>query len=86
MIFETQVNGVPCKCRVTCATPEVPMRIYGPGMGDCDPPEPSVFEYEILDRRGRHAPWLEKYINQTVDQRMEEEFAVMKMADYYDPH
>ena len=83
MIFATKVNGVPCQCKVSHYTPPVPIHIYGSGIGDCLAPEPGEFEYEILDRRGTRARWLEKYITPAVDERLAEEHAVMQMADYY---
>ena len=52
-------------------------------LGTVFPPEPGEFEYEILDRRGSRARWLEKYITPAVDERLAEEHAVMQMADYY---
>lgn len=84
MIFTTRVNGIPCKCEVTSFSPYVPMRITGSGQGDVDPPEEAEFEFNILDRRGREAPWLERYVTPTVIQNLFEEASFMHMAEYYD--
>lgn len=58
-VFDTQVAGIPCQCTVYGYAPEIPMRITGSGFGDADPPEPAVFDFRIMDRRGYPAPWLE---------------------------
>ena len=50
------------------------MQVYGSGQGDAHPPEPTEFEYEILDRRGRKAPWLEKYLTVADEERLLLEF------------
>lgn len=83
MIFSTRINGIPCKCRVDSYEPAVPMRITGSGMGDADPPEPAVFEYTILDRNGREAPWLQRYVTVSVDARLFEEFELEVKDEYY---
>lgn len=59
------------------------MKIWGPGWGDADPPEPMELEFELLDMRGRRAEWLDKYITQEVIRTIEEDFVVLKMADYF---
>lgn len=86
MIFSTRVNGIPCKCRVDNYSPGVPMRIYGSGMGDADPPEPPEFEFTILDRTGYEAPWLQKYVTDSVEARLYEEFMLWLQEDYYMPY
>jgi hypothetical protein len=52
------------------------MRITGSGMGDADPPEGGEFDFEILDSKGRHAPWLEKKLTDADEERLYEEFTV----------
>lgn len=83
MIFNTQVNGIPCRCQVLYYEPPVPMRITGPGMGDADPPEGAVFDFQILDRKGYKAAWLEKYLTDEVADRLMEESELLAMAEYY---
>lgn len=73
MIFSTSVNGIPCQCRVLRYSREVPMQVYGPGMEDCDPPEEGEFEFELLDRDGRRANWLDRYLSPAVCERLLEE-------------
>ncbi len=83
MIFDTRVNGIPCQCNVTFYSPAVPMRITGSGQGDADPPEDSEFDFEILDRRNRKAPWLERYVTPEVVDRLHEEFLFANKAQDY---
>ena len=83
MQFETKVAGIPCICNVVDYTPYRPMRVYGPGMGDCDPPEYEEFEYEILDRRGYKASWLEKKLKPDDKDRLLEEFHLERDGERY---
>lgn len=77
--FKTTVAGIPCQCHVTMYSEGLPMRITGTGLGDADPPEPPDFEFDIYDRRGRHAPWLERKLTDDDDERLYHEF--MKMEE-----
>ena len=83
MIFPTKVNGIPCQCSVIEYTPHIPMQVYGPGMGDAHPPEGETFDYAILDRSGRPALWLEKYLTDDDSDRLLEEYHYAQLADYY---
>lgn len=74
MQFDTKVNGIPCICKVTHYSPYKPMRITGPGMGDCDPPEYEEFEFELLDRKGYSAPWLQKKVTRAIEDDLLEEY------------
>lgn len=73
MQFDTRVAGIPCVCEVINRTPYVPMRITGSGFGDADPPEGGEFEFNILDRKGYPAPWLEKKLQPSDSDRLQEE-------------
>lgn len=70
MIFPISINGIPCQCEVLSYQKAVPMRICGSGMGDCDPPEPEEFEFQLLDRKGYPAPWLEKKLTPQLEQEV----------------
>jgi hypothetical protein len=59
------------------------MHVYGTGMGDADPPESAEFDFEILDKRGRKAPWLEKYLTSADVTRLLWEYETMEEGDYY---
>lgn len=72
--FATRVAGIPCICEVTYYTEGAPMRITGTGFGDAEPPEEPEFEYRILDRKGKPAPWLEAKLTDNDDARLLREF------------
>lgn len=72
--FKTHVSGIPCICRVLHYAPELPMIITGTGFGDCEPPEYEEFEFEILDRKGYKAKWLEDKMDVDDEIRLKEEF------------
>jgi hypothetical protein len=57
--IQTTVAGIPCLARMTYYVPADPGRTYGPPE-DCWPPEQAVVDFDLLDRRGRAAPWLER--------------------------
>ena len=50
--FESSVSGIPCKVKVTYATPYIPESWSGPAEG-------GDFEFILLDRKGHRAKWLE---------------------------
>jgi hypothetical protein len=54
------VCGIPAQAKVTSYTPYQPMRITGCGFGDAEPPESEEVEFELYDRNGYRAKWLEK--------------------------
>jgi len=74
MVFETTVAGIPCQCLVYEYQEELPMRITGTGYGDADPPEPAVFTFRLLDRRGYPAPWLERKLSMNDHERLKQEY------------
>ncbi len=78
MSFPTRVAGIPCRCEVTHYSRPAPMLVTGWGFGDAEPPETGEFEYQILDRRGRHAPWLEAKLVEADDDRLLEEYLALQ--------
>ena len=56
--FEFRVQGIPCRIEVTYFDPGVPTRRNG-HPDTWQESEPPYMEYDILDSRGRPAPWLE---------------------------
>ena len=76
--FESSVSGIPCKVKVTYATPYIPESWSGPAEG-------GDFEFELLDRKGYQAKWLEaKVTEQDVERLMAEyvEYQQAMMEDY----
>ena len=76
MIFDTRVNGIPCLCQVLDYSPYIPA--YGNFA-----PELITFDYAILDRHSKPAPWLEKYLTDADTDRLLEEYQIMQKAEYY---
>ena len=73
MEFRTQINGIPCICRVTHYSPATPMARNGYGEV-IDPPEPEEFDFEILDRKGYRAYWLERKVDEHIEFRLCHEY------------
>lgn len=83
MIFDTRIAGIPCRCSVEYYSPHIPMRVYGTGMGDADPPEEEEFNFQILDRSGRRAEWLETKLTDDDRERLVEEYLTEVKAEDY---
>lgn len=69
--FEARACGIPCIVAVLCWEPYVPAKISGPPE-DCYPEEGGCGEWELRDRRGRSAPWLERKLDDEERQRIDE--------------
>lgn len=84
--FEARVCGIPCIVRVTSWEAYVPAKVSGPPE-HCYPAEGGYGDWEILDSRGRPAPWLEKKMTGAERQEVDA-FLFEKMEncrdDYYD--
>lgn len=79
MIFSTWINRIPCQCHVLYYAPKV--RAAWVGVADSHPPESEEFEYEILDRDGNRARWLEKMITPAIDEALLAEYHIMSMGE-----
>ena len=60
----TQIAGIPCQLRVTYWEDTIPATWYTPAEG-------GDMEFEVLDRRGYPAPWLERKLDAADRQRLE---------------
>lgn len=69
--METTVCGIPCIVRIHDWEPYVPAKLGGPPE-NCYPAEGGYGSWEVLDRRGRPAPWLAKKITRNEKARIEE--------------
>lgn len=69
--IEATVQGIPCLVKVTHFSPGRPGRYHGPAE-DCYPDEDPEFSYDILDRRGRPAPWLARKATDADHERISE--------------
>lgn len=81
MIFLDRVSGIPCQVRVLRYWPGAPMRITGSGFGDADPPEPEEFEFELLDRHGARARWLEHKLTDCDYERLRDTYKELTADD-----
>ena len=61
--IDIKIQGIPCIAEVTHYTPADPGCITA-APENCWPPEPAEIEYEILDRKGYKAAWLERKATQ----------------------
>ena len=81
--FESTVCGIPCIIRVTCWEPYRPAYISGPPE-HCYPAEGGYGDWEVLDRRGRPAVWLERKLTDRERNRINEEvFKYMERDNRY---
>ena len=70
--FETRVCGIPCIVRVKYYEVYIPAKVSGPPE-HCYPEEGGEGEWEILDRRGKPAPWLERKMTPADDDQLNRE-------------
>ena len=78
--FTSKVAGIPCIIEVTYLHVQEPL---GPNCdSDWDCYGYTDIEYDVYDRRGRPAPWLEKKLTQADDKRIKEE--AVENAGAYD--
>jgi hypothetical protein len=85
--FDTTCCGIPCLIRVSYWEPYLPAKVSGPPE-DCYPEEGGYGDWEILDRKGRPAPWLEKKLEGNKKELARVERLVFNYMenqnDYYD--
>jgi hypothetical protein len=62
-MIEVRIAGIPCLIEVTHYAARVPGRYSGPPE-HCYPDEPEEICFEVHDRRGRPAPWLERKVTE----------------------
>lgn len=72
-MFDSRVSGIPCQIKVTHYQKEIAARTWGRS-DDWHPGEPEEFEFEVYDRRGRRAEWLERKLTEADSDRILEEF------------
>ncbi len=68
----TRVAGIPCQIEIKLFYPAAPMK-YWRFEEYWQPPQEAEIEWEILDRRGRPAPWLERKLSPAERRRIEGE-------------
>lgn len=83
--IESRVAGIPCLIGVIDWEAYVPAYTSGPP-DRCYPSEGDCGSWEVLDRRGRKAPWLERKMTAADERRVEQDvFEAMenKADDWY---
>jgi hypothetical protein len=83
--IESRVAGIPCLIGVLDWESYVPAKVSGPPEY-CYPSEGGCGSWEVLDRRGRKAPWLERKMTAADERRIEQDvFEAMesKADDWY---
>lgn len=74
MIFKSKIAGIPCQIKVTYFHKQKPFK--GPARL-CDSNDDyygyTEIEFEVLDRRGRKAEWLERKLTAEDRERIERE-------------
>ena len=70
MIFNTKVAGISCQCKVLEYVPPAPLaNLYA-----IEPPDPGVFDFELMNREGKRIRWLESKVTPEIAKTLEEEF------------
>lgn len=81
--YEVYVSGIPCLACVTYHAAGRPAQLYGPAE-NCYPAEDPELEFDLFDRKGYKAAWLErKMTEKDADRIIEDIYEQMALA--YDP-
>ncbi len=70
--MHTRVSNIPCQVMITCYYPARHANFRGTP-DRWTPSEPEEISFQVLDRRGRVAPWLEEKLNEQDRRRIEDE-------------
>jgi len=70
-VFESSINGIPCQILVTSYIDEKPIIN---GLWENSHPGHFEFEFEVYDRKGYRANWLEAKLTDDINDRIAEEF------------
>jgi len=74
-IFESSINGIPCQILVTSYIDEKPIIR---GAWEDSHPGHFEFEFEVYDRKGYRANWLEAKLNDEISEQLFEAFMESK--------
>jgi hypothetical protein len=70
--IETTIAGIPCIVAVTDYEAYTPAYVSGPPE-NCYPSEGGYGGYEVLDRKGYRAQWLERKITSRIENSIQDE-------------
>lgn len=84
--MNTRISGIPCQVEVTHFYKYRHANFRGTP-DRWTPPEPEEISFQVLDRRGRPAPWLEEKLTEDDRVRIERELSEyikreMEIGDY----
>lgn len=79
MILNTKIRGIPCKVRVTRYFVQRPMGRMADSPEDCY--GYTEVDFDVLDRRGRPAPWLERKMLDEDRNAIEQEVTEAKQVE-----
>ena len=71
--FTSHICGIPCVIKVMSYRPGCRAQVYGPPEL-CYEAEDAEMEYEVFDRTGYRAMWLEEKITMEIHQRLMAEY------------
>ncbi len=77
--MDTRIAGIPAKIEVTSFYKYRAATIWGHPDGWA-PAEPEEITFQVLDRRGRPAPWLERKLDEQDRARIERELTTYHAA------
>lgn len=80
-LFETQIQGIPCQIDVTDCTVVKGSYSYN-APSDWDYYGYTEFEFDVYDRKGYPAAWLERKMTDADRARIEEEYMTSMKDDY----
>ena len=83
MIFPTTVQGIPCQVEILSVSAYDPGCTSGPPER-CYEPEGGEVEFQLLDRKGYRALWLDKLLTIADAKRIEEEILIMNAGKIHD--
>jgi hypothetical protein len=75
-IFKSSINGIPCQILVTSYIDEKPIIS---GLWENSEPGHFEFEFEVYDRKGYPAAWLEAKLTDDINDQIADEF--IKLLD-----
>lgn len=82
-MINAEIAGIPCLIEVTHYYAGRPM-IWGNTMADAEPEEPEEIEYDVRDRKGYQAAWLERKLTDEDRERIAE--LIRAANEPYDPY
>ena len=80
-LFETQIQGIPCQIHVTDCTVVKGSYSYH-AASDWDYYGYTEFDFEVYDRKGYPAAWLERKMTDADRSRIQEEYMTSMKDDY----